>query len=63
MVQKNCEDKTIIICNDMLDETQPVTSHKFDKLGITYSEEGVVFVAGDRVITRPPFRYKLSSGN
>jgi len=37
----------------MLDETQPVTSHKFDKLGITYSEEGVVFVAGDRVITRP----------
>lgn len=53
MVQKNCEDKTIIICNDMLDETQTVTSHKFDKLGITYSEEGVVFVAGDRVITRP----------
>ena len=39
------EDKTIIICNDMLDEIQPVTSHKFDKLGITYSEEGVVFVS------------------
>lgn len=52
MMQEKCKDKVNLIGNDILNETQPVTSNEFDKLGITYIEDGVAFVAGDRVITR-----------
>lgn len=54
MKQENFENRTSLIGSDTLNETQPVTSNEFDKLGITYIEGEVAFVAGDRVITRSP---------
>ena len=49
-----CNNKDDLMGNssDMSSDIQMLTQYEFDKLGIQYIENDVIFTAGDRVITR-----------